>query len=787
MALTLGNNLTGGVSRTVIESNRQASTLGESMTSGLNQNIESVDAFLGNSLRDNQLILGAIAKNTNYSTNMLATAKEYMNILAQSLQEGLTTIGSSGQVSAEKLATLEQSLSDTRTQVSLLIKTADFDNKALLTGGVQDLSVQVGLSTADKLNFSINNLGEGRLFRSGVTRQLINYLAANVNRSRYYAADPTRLTQDMTDTKNLITEGLNAENADQTLTNRQLATALTAIRNDGGTEDLDALSGVTQTFNTAARAALKAAWKNIFENDVVFKIDNNTAAAAEAAAEAVVVGMENELDIADIKTNVNREADTAAANNGVVGAVGNRAELLVQNLLNGGVADNLGNAIDSHSGLAVGTGAALTNAITDANNDITKVNSMARAAHDTAFAAAAANAAVVAGGNAAAQGAAAAAYVLANGGTPDQAALAAGAAAGVARAGTAAQNAAAAELAVAAANIISPVSHAGDVAAKAAAAAAAAHNIAAGRTAAQAAAGALAAAGVAHGNVPTTHQGDAKLEASIAAVVAHAVANGSGAGAAGVAGAAAGVISYGSTPSAISAGTHADNDGVLAAGSAAAGYIIATGGTKAEAVKAALNAAAAARTVNSTAVTDDAVITARAEAAYDAAVALSNDAGSIAESVYLVYNSINLGTYDANKMEPTLDKTTTAVIEKVLDDAPSKEELIERLKDDALTNLQSDEGRAWSQNLFMSALDSIRNNQASVQNQQTNILGAADALRATNNVTEKAADSYLKTDYVLAAQQYSELIRTIVAAITALQAANKIPEAAQQLLSGLTR
>lgn len=783
MALTLGNNLTGGVSRTVIESNRQASTLGESMTSGLNQNIESVDAFLGNSLRDNQLILGAIAKNTNYSTNMLATAKEYMNILAQSLQEGLTTIGSSSQVSAEKLATLEQSLSDTRTQVSLLIKTADFDNKALLTGGVQDLSVQVGLSTADKLNFSINNLGEGRLFRSGVTRQLINYLAANVNRSRYYAADPTRLTQDMTDTKNLVTEGLNAENPDQTLTNRQLATALTAIRNDGGTEDLEALSGVTQTFNTAARAELKAAWKNIFENDVVFKIDNNTAAAAEAAAEAVVVGMENELDIADIKTNVNREADTAAANNGVAGAVGNRAELLVQNLLNGGVADNLGNAIDSHSGLAVGTGAALTNAITDANNDITKVNSMARAAHDTAFAAAAG---LARAGNPAQNGAAAAAYVLANGGTSDQAALAAGAAAAVARGGNAVQNAAAAEAAVAAAHVISPVSHAGDVAAKAAAAAAA---VTTGGTAAQNAAAALAAVIVANGNTATTHLGNAKLEASIAAVVAHAVANGSGAGAAGVAGVAAGRLSHADTAPVIG-GAHADDSAVAAAGSGAAGYIIATGGTKAEAVKAALDAAAAARAAgggNDTAATNDAVITARAEAAYDAAVALSNDAGSIAESVYLVYNSINLGTYDANKMESTLDKTTTAVIEKVLDDAPSKEELIERLKDDALTNLQSDEGRAWSQNLFMSALDSIRNNQASVQNQQTNILGAADALRATNNVTEKAADSYLKTDYVLAAQQYSELIRTIVAAITALQAANKIPEAAQQLLSGLTR
>ncbi len=41
--------------------------------------------------------------------------------------------------------------------------------------------------------------------------------------------------------------------------------------------------------------------------------------------------------------------------------------------------------------------------------------------------------------------------------------------------------------------------------------------------------------------------------------------------------------------------------------------------------------------------------------------------------------------------------------------------------------------------------------------------------------------------YVLTAQQYSETIRTMVAAITSLQAANKIPEAAQRLIDALAR
>ena len=73
------------------------------------------------------------------------------------------------------------------------------------------------------------------------------------------------------------------------------------------------------------------------------------------------------------------------------------------------------------------------------------------------------------------------------------------------------------------------------------------------------------------------------------------------------------------------------------------------------------------------------------------------------------------------------------------------------------------------------------------KHQKQNVVEAADALRATTNVTQKAADSYLKTDYVMTAQQYSETIRTMVAAITALQAANKIPEAAQRLIDALAR
>ena len=84
-------------------------------------------------------------------------------------------------------------------------------------------------------------------------------------------------------------------------------------------------------------------------------------------------------------------------------------------------------------------------------------------------------------------------------------------------------------------------------------------------------------------------------------------------------------------------------------------------------------------------------------------------------------------------------------------------------------------------------METVRRAQASISNQKQNIIEISGSLRATVNVTAQAADSYLKADYVLTAQQYSESIRIMVASITALQAANKIPEAAQRLLDALTR
>jgi hypothetical protein len=66
------------------------------------------------------------------------------------------------------------------------------------------------------------------------------------------------------------------------------------------------------------------------------------------------------------------------------------------------------------------------------------------------------------------------------------------------------------------------------------------------------------------------------------------------------------------------------------------------------------------------------------------------------------------------------------------------------LVDDAPTNLTKAEGRAIAQDVIQNSLSYIRQEQSSISNQKGNIVETTDALRATTNVTQQAADSYLK-------------------------------------------
>ncbi len=204
MTLTLGNDLTGTVAREVSAASRKSSGLGESLTTGNDKFVEVVDGFLGSSLRDSEIVLGAIAKNTAYSINMLTITDEYLKTVATSLQEGLKTIGSAGPLSADKLAVLQKNLNDKRGQVDLLIKTADFDGKALLGGGAEAVEVQVGLSITDKLTLSVTDIGAGKLFRSSVTTAFIERLKTDGHGNTTYYQNAGELANDLANNVNVV-------------------------------------------------------------------------------------------------------------------------------------------------------------------------------------------------------------------------------------------------------------------------------------------------------------------------------------------------------------------------------------------------------------------------------------------------------------------------------------------------------------------------------------------------------------------------------------------------------
>jgi len=251
MTLTLGNDLTGSVAREVSEASRKSSGLGESLTTGNNKFVEVVDGFLGSSLRDSEIVLGAIAKNTAYSINMLTITDEYLKTISAALQGGLKTIGSAGPLSADKLAVLQKNLNDKRSQVDLMIKTADFDGKALLSGGARSTDVQVGLSMADKLTLKVTDIGTGKLFRSSVATKLNDHIANTPAGTYTYHKNATELATDRNANINLVVVGLNNAGGAGTgsaMTDANFETALNAV--------ITADSSVASFLNKAAPLSL---------------------------------------------------------------------------------------------------------------------------------------------------------------------------------------------------------------------------------------------------------------------------------------------------------------------------------------------------------------------------------------------------------------------------------------------------------------------------------------------------------------------------------------------------
>ncbi|MDA9163696.1 hypothetical protein N9N97_02310 [Rickettsiaceae bacterium] len=177
MTLTLENSLTNTASRNADAIHDKTAALGESMTTGMNVLAEVVDSFLGRSLNDKEVLLGAVAKNTSYASNMINVADEYLNMIGTLTQECISIIESAAGKSSDKVAILTKDLNDKKEQINLLINTAKFDGKLLLNGSVRNLDIQVGQSISETIEVDIMNIGEGRLFRSSLANRINDVMA----------------------------------------------------------------------------------------------------------------------------------------------------------------------------------------------------------------------------------------------------------------------------------------------------------------------------------------------------------------------------------------------------------------------------------------------------------------------------------------------------------------------------------------------------------------------------------------------------------------------------------
>jgi hypothetical protein len=204
MPLTLGNNLTNLVSREVNADSSKARGLGQSLTTGNDVFTEVVDSFIGGSLEDKGIILAAVAKNTAYSTHMLTVADEYLKTITSSLQDALKIATGAGLVSVDKLAVLQQNFNDKKSQIDLLIKNADFDNKNLLQGDAQNIQVQVGLNPTDRLRIHINDFSNGKLFRSSITKAFNNAILDDPTLADNYYANAAEVNAAFDKNINLI-------------------------------------------------------------------------------------------------------------------------------------------------------------------------------------------------------------------------------------------------------------------------------------------------------------------------------------------------------------------------------------------------------------------------------------------------------------------------------------------------------------------------------------------------------------------------------------------------------
>lgn len=90
-----------------------------------------------------------------------------------------------------------------------------------------------------------------------------------------------------------------------------------------------------------------------------------------------------------------------------------------------------------------------------------------------------------------------------------------------------------------------------------------------------------------------------------------------------------------------------------------------------------------------------------------------------------------------------------------------------------------------AQEVCTNALRIARSEEQKVKSQIESVQEASDALSRNIQVTKEASDGYLNTDLIEAAQMFSEAVKKMIAAISSLEAGNKVSDAAQRVIQSI--
>jgi len=596
---------------------------------------------------------------------MLTITDEYLKTIALSLQEAQKTVGSAGAISQDKLTVLQKNLDDKKAQIDLMIKTADFDGKSLLSGGAQKVDVQVGLSIADKFSVRVADLSEGKLMRIGASESLNEYIGGKLGRIGGDKYDTQEKLDAAVTSRTNFTQEVAAN-----LTAQQFADAITAVRSGDTSfiriadEKLAPVlnSKIVEQANTPTANAIAGRFDEMFRNVVPISGDAAEAAMVAAAKQAIADGIIAGDTIVDIGNAIDTAIDAVG---GAPAGAGANAQIAFLNAMQS--TDAVAVAAVSAAGGALVAAAAGTLSATIQTDAVIRLDAAGAIAEAVDLA------------------------IVANQGA-DVDTIAA--------------------------------------AVKAAAAAAAIDN-------------------------GTVDAGDADAPAVAAKIVTDVTALNAAGNFAGIAGAAIfALIDNAADADVVTASV----DGFAQAGAGNA------------AMRTAVNNALEPE------IRGDANVIAEAD-----------KLGDVAEALYRA--SLHNNTFEnALPADPVnIMNVTSADLATAIADNAVRTELTALFADNQATDLTTAEGRSLSQDVINSALNIIRGEQANISNQRTSVIEAADALRATTDVTQKSADSYLNTDYVLAPQEYNESVKKITSAISVLQGANKISDAVKQMLDSLAR